>query len=378
MKTREEISDLIVKRYLRLWNNAIIKVRNADGTETDIDLTEILALNDISAAELAFLDGVTAGTVTASKAVVVDANKDVGDLRNLDCVNIDAGASGTAGTVDVFPTTASKGKLIISCTDQDADTNVTLKPAAMGQASVISIPDPGAATANVLLTDKANDGAVVTSTAAELNILDGATATTAEVNYLDLTTGPGTQEASKSVVADANVNTGISKVTELHIGVSGSETQVDATAAELNAAADVSARLVDIGDNTTYTSLVANSGKPHVIPDLTGSLTITLPTPAAGLEYEFTYYGVAADAQNWIIDSGSDTNYFVGGLAHLDTDAGLGGDEIVPIAGNGSSNSKLTVVTPDVGTRVKLVCTGTLWILSGYAVSATVPSFANQ
>ena len=39
--------------------------------------------NTISAAELNVLDAVTAGTVTASKALVVDSNKDIGDLRNL-------------------------------------------------------------------------------------------------------------------------------------------------------------------------------------------------------------------------------------------------------------------------------------------------------
>lgn len=43
----------------------------------------------------------------------------------------------------------------------------------------------------------------VTSTAAELNILDGVTATAAEINYLDITT-LGTTEASKAVTADAN------------------------------------------------------------------------------------------------------------------------------------------------------------------------------
>ena len=54
------------------------------------------AIAGLSATETAVLDGVTAGTVTASKAVVVDANKDIGDFRNLDAVNIDAGASGSA------------------------------------------------------------------------------------------------------------------------------------------------------------------------------------------------------------------------------------------------------------------------------------------
>lgn len=69
-------------------------------------------------------------------------------------------------------------------------------------------------------------------TAAELDFLDGATA--------------GTQVASKAVIADANVNTGIAKVTQLHIGTSGSETQVNATAAEINNAADVSARTQEL------------------------------------------------------------------------------------------------------------------------------------
>ena len=43
----------------------------------------------------------------------------------------------------------------------------------------------------------------VTSTAAEINILDGVTASTTEINYLDITT-LGTSQASKVVTADAN------------------------------------------------------------------------------------------------------------------------------------------------------------------------------
>jgi|VirMetMinimDraft_7_1064189.scaffolds.fasta_scaffold13247_2 hypothetical protein len=46
-------------------------------------------------------------------------------------------------------------------------------------------------------------GTAITSTAAELNILDGVTATATELNYLDITT-LGTTAASKAVTADAN------------------------------------------------------------------------------------------------------------------------------------------------------------------------------
>jgi hypothetical protein len=144
----------------------------------------------ITTAEMAVIDGVTKGSVTASKALVVDTNRDLGvaaasAIRNLLVTNLDAGISGTAGTVDIFPGTAAKGKFILSCTDQDGDTAVTLKPAAMGQATVVSIPDPGAATANVLLTDAANDGVVVTATAAELNRND------ASANAALMTMGTG-------------------------------------------------------------------------------------------------------------------------------------------------------------------------------------------
>lgn len=42
-----------------------------------------VAGNTVTGTEFAVVDGVTAGTVTASKAVVVDANKDIGTFRNV-------------------------------------------------------------------------------------------------------------------------------------------------------------------------------------------------------------------------------------------------------------------------------------------------------
>jgi len=98
-----------------------------------------------SAAELNDLDGVTDGTVAVSKAVVVDANKDVGDFRNLDVTNLDAGLSGTAGSVDVFPTTASKGKVAITAANSAGDTTTTLVNASQAGARTYTIPDALAA-----------------------------------------------------------------------------------------------------------------------------------------------------------------------------------------------------------------------------------------
>lgn len=122
----------------------------------------------LGGSELAYIDGVTPGTVTASKAAVVDANKDIGDFRNLDAVNIDAGASGTAGSVDVFPSTASKGKLAITCTDQTGDTTVSLVAGAMAAARTVTLRDPGAAASFLTTTD--GTAAATTATAVEITM----------------------------------------------------------------------------------------------------------------------------------------------------------------------------------------------------------------
>lgn len=149
------------------------------------------------------------------------------------------------------------------------------------------------------------------------------------------------------------------------------------TAAELQAAADVSNRLVTITNADTAIS-AANSGKPHVIDDVSADRTFTLPTPASGLEYRFYPKLNAADGHDWIFSTGSNTNYIVGGVQFLDTDAGAGADEISLVVGNGSSNSKLQVNLPQPGTVLHFICDGTLWVVGGIVCSATAPAFADQ
>lgn len=136
---------------------------------------------------------------------------------------------------------------------------------------------------------------------------------------------------------------------------------------------------ISVTDASTYSVLAKNTGLTHYVPDLTASCTITLPSPKAGLWFEFVYAGGAADAQNFVVSTGSDTNYFIGGVLHLDTNAGAGTDELVPVYPDGNSNSKLTVTTPNAGTRVKVESyNGTTWIVSGNVASDTAPAFADQ
>lgn len=133
---------------------------------------------------------------------------------------------------------------------------------------------------------------------------------------------------------------------------------------------------VAVTDAATYTVLAKNSGKLHVMPDLTADCTITLPTAERGLNFKFIYGGAAADAQDWIINTAATTELFKGGIVHLDHDAGSAGDEIVPVFADFSNDDTMTILTPSAGTVINLVSDGTSWFVDGFAVSATAPTFA--
>jgi len=102
-------------------------------------------------------------------------------------------------------------------------------------------------------------GTAVTSTAAELNILDGVTATAAELNYLDIAT-LGTSAASKAVTSDANnVVTFSGGITEDSVTITSSS-----AAATLNMRLGTSF-LHDLTENVTYTfSNPAASGNSSI------------------------------------------------------------------------------------------------------------------
>jgi len=76
--------------------------------------------------------------------------------------NIQAGLSGTAGYLASFPSTASKGSLKVAAVANTGNTVTTISNAAMGQATVVSITDPGVATTNFILADNATGQTIST------------------------------------------------------------------------------------------------------------------------------------------------------------------------------------------------------------------------
>ena len=233
----------------------------SSGSETQVTST---------AAELNYVD-VTAGTATASKAVVLDANAHTSAVKTT-ALHLGSSGSATAVTataaeinklaglsssqtelqyVDVTPGTATASKAVVL----DANSHIdAVKTAAL------SIGSSGSETLVTSTATELNllDG--VTATTAELNLLDGVTATTAKLNYVDVTTA-GSAQASKAVVLDSNSHIDTVKLTNFYIGASGSATQVTSTAAELNLLDGITAIDTDIssvaGTHTTLASALA-------------------------------------------------------------------------------------------------------------------------
>ena len=180
----------------------------------------------------------------------------------------------SGGTVDnsvIGGTTAAAGTF----TDLTASGTLTLGGTAVtSTAAELNILDGVTATAAEL---NIMDG--VTSTAAELNILDGVTATTAEINYLDVTT-VGATEASKAVTTDANgVVTFNDGVSEKYEAVTSSS---NSTTVDLQTSTNFSHTLTE---NTTFTfSNSAASGNVSaftlkIVQDASASgYTVTWPS----------------------------------------------------------------------------------------------------
>ena len=130
---------------------------------------------------------------------------------------------------------------------------------------------------------------------------------------------------------------------------------------------------VTLGDEDTTLTATANGGRINVVPAITSNRTLTLPSPTAGVWLKIIYGGAAEEAENLIIDTGSDTNYYIGGLVHIQSDA-----DSASVYSDGNSNSKLTLTDFGIFEINLLAKDSTNWIIWGYQEGADAPAFADQ
>lgn len=390
-----------ITRKLVFGKNASLVVTNSAGTETTIDMTELAALNGLSATELGYLDGVTAGTGLASKALVLDSSGNVAmpatgsigmsraalaaagtDATNGGAVATQVvavtGSDGTKGVV--LPAAATTtGPIFIINTVLTSGADLKVYPVNGGNDNINGEAEDAAFTmgpgsAAWFIPTSAtqwyvSDKAGVLTTKAEENILDGVTATAAELNYNDVAT-LGTLAASKTWTSDASLDTVMPTGGLLTVQSGGAATFNSGSTLTLSGA--VVQAPVFVADATPYTVLAADSGKLHIILEQTSSITLNLPVIAAGLSYKFVMGGVATEAQNWVIVA-TTPSFYNGGIAW--TDLNDAESNLAVVYANGTSHLTLTVTTPAAGTEIEIYSNGTEWFVHGTVISDSTPAF---
>ena len=130
---------------------------------------------------------------------------------------------------------------------------------------------------------------------------------------------------------------------------------------------------VTLGDEDTTLTNATHSGRLIVVPAITANRTITLPSPVAGSHFKFIYGGAAEEAENLIIITPGNSNYFIGGIVHTDSNA-----DNVSVYSDGNSNSSLTLTDFGCFEINILAKDSTNYFIWGYAEGADVPAFADQ
>ena len=130
---------------------------------------------------------------------------------------------------------------------------------------------------------------------------------------------------------------------------------------------------VALGDENKTLDNATHSGRTLVVPALGGNRTITLPPPVAGSYFKLIYVGAAEEAENLIIVTPGNTNFFIGGIVHLDSNA-----DNLSVYSDGNSNSSLTLTDFGLFEINILAKDSTNYYIWGYQEGADVPAFADQ
>ena len=130
---------------------------------------------------------------------------------------------------------------------------------------------------------------------------------------------------------------------------------------------------VALADENKTLDAATHSGRTLVVPALAANRTITLPAPVAGQSYKLIYGGAAEEAENLILLTPGNSNFFLGGIVHLDSNA-----DNVSVYSDGNSNSSLTLTDFGLFEINILAKDSTNYYIWGYQEGADVPAFADQ
>jgi hypothetical protein len=282
---------LSITKKLRLGAHAKMDVNG-----TEIDLTELAAIADLTATDLQKIDGITNGTGLASKALVLDSSGNVAmpATGNMGLSRAALAAAGTDATNGGAIATQ-----IVAVTASDGTKGVVLPAAATTAGPILVI--------NTVLT-----------TGASLKVYPvngGNDQINGEAEDAAFTMGPGEAawfvptSATQWYVADHSGN--LLTKTEINLLVG-----LLATAAEINRVADVSTRVVTLVASGAI-SLASHEGKTLLLGEVGGNALCAMTLPAAtGSGAKYLFRVSVANTSNYTITTNGAEVYNGTVLAH--------------------------------------------------------------
>ena len=181
--------------------------------------------------------------------------------------------------------------------------------------------------------------------------------------------------ADKKITALTSIGAATARADLLHVidDVDGTPTNKKVTIGEYANA--LSAPVVVSASGATLTE-AANAGRVNLIPNVASDIVYTLPTPIAGMTFEFiTSQGAtgglaAADGHDVQIATASSSIFFAGQILHT------GIATPVVIWPNGTAHYRMNMLLP-ASVHIWLYgVSATVWALSGWIASASTPTFA--
>lgn len=166
INTNDTLAQIAATGYLNSWVHQNIPLSESDMVLVSTKTSPSAASTQTSWAGVSYSGGnwsllpyVGPGSVTVPTIAnhIATYTNTTGTLSEdattaINAGNLQAGLSGTAGYVSSFPGTAAKGSLHLTAVANTGDTITTISNVAMGQASTISIPDPGNTAARFLVS----------------------------------------------------------------------------------------------------------------------------------------------------------------------------------------------------------------------------------
>jgi hypothetical protein len=339
-----------------LWDTSADKLLTAGGAVIDIVKDKLLiggTAVTTTAAELNLLDTASAGSVVNSKAVIYGSSGELaGTLSTAAQGSVTSLGTLTALTVD---NVAINGATIGHTGDTDLITLASTIVTVAGEVSMTTLDIGGTNVTSTAAELNILDG--VTSTAAELNILDGVTSTAAELNIVD---GVTSTAAELNLVDGSSANSVVNSKAVIY-GSSGELAGTLSTAAQTN--------ITSVGTITSDIQLDANLDFVGAQSITTTSSTLTL-NPATTLELGGTtvngsgnFYTNTATGAGVLDEGASATNpTLVPNRAEVDTGIGWASDTIhIVLGGAQEYDFSTSSLDMKLNTLLKVGATYSAW-----------------